>query len=226
MLRPACVLFFLLSILTGIIYPVLVMGIGKIFFAEQIAGSLIEKDGKIIGSALIGQNFNEPKYFWGRPSETGNTPYNAQASGGSNLGPLNPVLQENVTANKTNLWGHATSTTLPYNPLSSGGSELGPLNPKLLNEVKERVNLLRQTNAQAQQVIPVELVTASASGLDPHISPAAAFYQAPRVATARGLSVESINQLIQAHIEGRQWGIFGEPRINVLQLNLTLDQHF
>jgi K+-transporting ATPase ATPase C chain len=185
MLRPAIVLFLMLSIITGVVYPVFVLGVGKVFFAEEAQGSLISHNGTNVGSVLIGQNFTEPKYFWGRLSATANNPYNALASGGSNLGPLNPAL---------------------------------------IDTVKARAIELQHADPQQAGLIPVELVTASGSGLDPHISPAAAFYQAQRVASARGMSIEKVNELINAHTEGRQFVLFGEPRINVLQLNLALDQ--
>ena len=183
--RPAVSLFILLSIITGLIYPVLVTGIGKAVFPTQAAGSLIVKDGKPIGSSLIGQNFSDPKYFWGRPSATSPQPYNATASGGSNLGPLNPALTD---------------------------------------AVKGRIAALKAADPDNPMPIPADLVTASGSGLDPHISPAAAEYQLQRVAKARGVAVERIKTLVTANTEGRQWGVFGEPRINVLNLNLALDQ--
>jgi K+-transporting ATPase ATPase C chain len=184
LIRPALTLFVLLSIITGLIYPLLVTGIAQVLFPEQAAGSLIERDGKRLGSRLIGQNFTDPKYFWGRPSATAPQPYNAAASGGSNLGPLNPALKEAV------------------------GS---------------RVNALRAADPGNMQPVPVDLVTTSASGLDPHISPAAAEYQVARVARARGLTPETVRNWVAMRTENRQWGIFGEPRVNVLELNLTLD---
>lgn len=184
LIRPAVTLFILLSVITGLIYPLLVTGIGQALFPEQAAGSLIERDGKLIGSRLIGQNFTDPKYFWGRPSATGPYPYNAAASGGSNLGPLNPALKE---------------------------------------AVESRVKALRIADPGNAAPVPVDLVTASASGLDPHISPAAAEYQVTRVARARGLAPETVRNLVTQQTENRQWGIFGEPRVNVLELNLALD---
>ena len=184
LIRPAVTLFILLSIITGLIYPLLVTGIGQALFPQQAAGSLIERDGKLIGSRLIGQNFTDPKYFWGRPSATGPYPYNAAASGGSNLGPLNPTLKE---------------------------------------AVESRVKALRIADPGNAAPVPVDLVTASASGLDPHISPAAAEYQVMRVARARGLAPEAVRNLVTQQTENRQWGIFGEPRVNVLELNLALD---
>ena len=184
LIRPAVTLFILLSIVTGLIYPLLVTGIGQALFPKQAAGSLIERDGKRVGSRLIGQNFTGPKYFWGRPSATAPQPYNAAASGGSNLGPLNPALKE---------------------------------------AVESRVQALREADPGNTQPVPVDLVTASASGLDPHISPAAAEYQVTRVARARGLAPETVRNLMAMRTENRQWGIFGEPRVNVLELNLALD---
>jgi K+-transporting ATPase ATPase C chain len=185
LIRPAVTLFVLLSVITGLIYPLLVTGIGQALFPKQAAGSLIERDGKLIGSRLIGQNFTDPQYFWGRPSATTPQPYNAAASSGSNLGPLNPALKDAVDA---------------------------------------RVQALRAADPGNTQPIPVDLVTASASGLDPHISPAAAEYQIARVAQARGLAPEIVRKLVAAWTEDRQWGIFGEPRVNVLELNLALDR--
>jgi K+-transporting ATPase ATPase C chain len=184
LIRPAVTLFILLSIITGLIYPLLVTGIGQALFPQQAAGSLIERDGKLVGSRLIGQHFTDPKYFWGRPSATGPYPYNAAASGGSNLGPLNPALKE---------------------------------------AVESRVSVLRAADPGNAAPVPVDLVTASASGLDPHISPAAAEYQVMRVARARGLAPETVRNLVTQQTENRQWGIFGEPRVNVLELNLALD---
>ncbi len=184
LIRPAVVLFVLLSIITGLIYPLLVTGIGQALFPQQAAGSLIERDGKLIGSRLIGQNFTDSQYFWGRPSATAPQPYNAAASGGSNLGPLNPVLKD---------------------------------------AVESRVKALRTADPGNTQPVPIDLVTASASGLDPHISPAAADYQIARVARARGLAPQAVRNLVVQHTEARQWGVFGEPRVNVLELNLALD---
>ena len=184
LLRPALSLFLLLTLITGLAYPLLVTGIVKLAFPHQAGGSLIEKDGKAVGSALIGQNFSDPKYFWGRPSATAPMPYNAAASSGSNLGPLNPALTD---------------------------------------AVKARIEALRAADPDKRDPVPADLVTASASGLDPHISPAAAAYQAGRVARARGLAESEVAALLARHIEGRQWGLFGEPRVNVLRLNLALD---
>jgi K+-transporting ATPase ATPase C chain len=183
-LRPAVVSFLLLTLLTGIAYPLVVTGISQGLMPVQANGSLIIKDGKPVGSGLIGQSFSDPKYFWSRPSATGPTPYNAAASSGSNQGPTNPAL---------------------------------------LDAVKARVQALRDADPGNQQPVPVDLVTASASGLDPHISPAAAEYQLARVARVRNLDPDAVRKLVAEHTEGRQFGIFGEPRVNVLELNLALD---
>ena len=171
LLRPAISLFILLSIITGIVYPVVVTGIGKALFPAQAAGSLIIKDGKPVGSKLIGQNFSDPKYFWGRPSATSPQPYNGTASSGSNLGPLNPALTD---------------------------------------AVKSRIDALKAADPDNKLPIPVDLVTASGSGLDPHISPAAAEYQVARVARVRHLDAGVVEKLVAVHTEGRQWGVLGE----------------
>ena len=184
LLRPALTLFVLLTLLTGVFYPLVVTGIGKLAFADAAAGSLIYQDGKSVGSALIGQNFSAPQYFWGRPSATGPYPYNAAASSGSNQGPLNPALAQAVQVRVQALQAADPGNTLP---------------------------------------VPADLVMASASGLDPHISPEAAAYQAGRVARARGLGVEQVRAIVAQHTAGRQWGFFGEPRVQVLELNLALD---
>ncbi|CDH46127.1 MAG: potassium-transporting ATPase subunit KdpC [Candidatus Competibacteraceae bacterium] len=184
LIRPALSLFILLTIITGLIYPLAVTGIGQALFPAQAAGSLIQRDGKVIGSRLIGQNFTDPKYFWGRPSATGPYPYNAAASSGSNLGPLNPALHDAVAG---------------------------------------RVKALREADPGNSAPVPVDLVTTSASGLDPQISPAAAAYQAARVARVRGLKLDAVQTLVAQHTEDRQWGVFGEPRVKVLELNLALD---
>jgi K+-transporting ATPase ATPase C chain len=184
-LRPAISIFLLLTLVTGVAYPLLVTAIGAAAFPRQANGSLIMQDDKAIGSELIGQNFSEPKYFWGRLSGTGPMPYNAAASGGTNLGPLNPALIANV---------------------------------------KARIDALRAADPATTAPVPVDLVTASGSGLDPHISPAAAQYQIARVARARNLPEAAVRQLVEQMTEGRQFGIFGEPRVNVLALNLALDQ--
>jgi K+-transporting ATPase ATPase C chain len=183
-LRPALVLFLLLTLLTGVVYPLVVTALAQLAFPGQAAGSLVLRDGQAIGSALIGQSFNDPRYFWGRPSATTPQPYNGAASNASNLGPLNPALAE---------------------------------------AVKGRVAALRAADPGNQAPVPIDLVTASASGLDPEESVAAASYQAGRVARARGLPASRVQALIAAHAEGRLLGILGEPRVNVLELNLALD---
>jgi K+-transporting ATPase ATPase C chain len=184
LLRPALSLFVLLTAITGIAYPLVVTGIAKVAFPEAADGSLIVKDGKAVGSSLIGQNFTDPKYFWGRPSATSPMPYNASASSGSNQGPLNPAL---------------------------------------VDAVKGRIDALKAADPDNTRPIPADLVTASASGLDPQISPAAAAYQTERVARLRGLSPAAVKMLVERNTEDRQWSIFGEPRVNVLALNLALD---
>ena len=184
-LKPALLMLALLTVLTGGVYPLLVTGIAQGLFPHQANGSLIEQDGKVVGSELIGQPFSDPKYFWGRPSATGPVAYNASASSGSNLGPLNPALEE---------------------------------------AVKVRIDALKASDPANTAPIPVDLVTASGSGLDPHISPAAARWQAPRIARIRGLSEAGVMQFIDAHTEGRQLGLLGEPRVNVLTLNEALDR--
>jgi potassium-transporting ATPase KdpC subunit len=183
-LRSALILFILLTAVTGIAYPLLITSIGQTVFPHQAKGSLILQDGRVLGSELIGQPFADPKYFWGRPSATAPFPYNAAASSGSNLGPLNLVL---------------------------------------LDAVKARVEALRHADPSQQGPIPIDLVTASGSGLDPHISPAAAEYQSSRVAKARKLDPKRVRELVAKYTEGRQLGILGEPRVNVLKLNLALD---
>ena len=182
--RPALVLFALLGALTGLVYPLAVTGAAKALFPSQAAGSLVVQGGTAVGSSLIGQNFSDPKHFWGRPSATAPQPYNASASGGSNLGPLNPALAD---------------------------------------AVKARVEALRAADPDNTAPVPVDLVTASASGLDPDISPAAARYQAARVARVRGVPVEQINALIEKNTQSALWGVLGESRVNVLALNLALD---
>ncbi len=184
LIRPALSLFALLSIITGMVYPLAVTGIAQALFPAAAHGSLIQKEGKPVGSLLIGQNFTSPQYFWGRPSATAPYPYNATASGGSNLGPLNPALAD---------------------------------------AVKARIAALKAADPANTQTVPVDLVTTSGSGLDPHISPAAVEYQAARVAKARSLPLEKVKQLVAQHTEQRQWWLFGEPRVNVLALNLALD---
>ena len=183
-LRPALILLIVLTVLTGVIYPAIVTGIAQLVFPRQANGSLIVKDGKVIGSALIGQPFDDPKYFWGRPSATSPFGYNAASSSGSNLSPTNPAL---------------------------------------IKGVQERVDALRAADPGNTAPVPVDLVTASGSGLDPHISPAAALYQVNRVAKARKLDPAAVRDLVERHTEGRQFGFLGEPRVNVLALNLALD---
>jgi potassium-transporting ATPase KdpC subunit len=184
LLRPAVSLFVLLTVITGVAYPLAVTGLAKVAFPEAADGSLIVKDGKAVGSSLIGQNFTDPKYFWGRPSATGPMPYNASASGGSNQGPLNPAL---------------------------------------VDAVKGRIEALKAADPDNKLPIPADLVNASASGLDPHISPEAAAYQVTRVAGQRHLLPADVKALVGQYTEGRQWGVFGEPRVNVLKLNIALD---
>jgi potassium-transporting ATPase KdpC subunit len=183
-IRPALTTLLILTVLTGLVYPLAVTGLAQLFFPDQANGSLILHEGKGVGSRLIGQPFDAPHYFWSRPSATSPFPYNAAASGGSNLGPTNPALIE---------------------------------------VVKARVATLRAADPGNDSPIPVDLVTASGSGLDPHISPAAALYQVKRVARARGLDESTVQTLVTQHTEGRQFGFLGEPRINVLELNLALD---
>lgn len=185
MIRPAVSLFIVLTVVTGVVYPLAVTGVAKAAFPHQAEGSLIVKDGKAIGSSLIGQNFTEPKYFWGRPSATGPMPYNASGSSGSNQGPLNPAL---------------------------------------VDAVKGRIDALKAADPGNASPIPIDLVSASASGLDPHISVAAAQYQAARVARVRGLSDDVVHAAVTRHSEGRMFGLLGEARVNVLELNLDLDQ--
>lgn len=190
-LRPALVLLILLTLITGVIYPLVVTGVAQVAFPQQANGSLIFQDGRAVGSELIGQQFDDPQYFWGRLSATGTFPYNA--------------------FNADNLTG-------------SSGSNYGPLNQALLKMVQARIDALKAADPENSAPIPVDLVTASGSGLDPHISLAAALYQAARVARVRGLSEEQVRQLIDQSTEGRQFGFLGEPRVNVLKLNLALDE--
>jgi len=183
-LKPALIVLVLLSLVTGVAYPLIVTGIAQAVFPSQANGSLILRDGKPVGSSLIGQPFDDPGYFWGRLSATAPFAYNAGASSGSNLGPINPAL-------------HAAA--------------------------KGRIDALREADPGNQAPVPVDLVTASGSGLDPDISPAAAFYQVPRVARARHLNEERVRELVHTHVRHRQLGLLGEPRVNVLRLNLALD---
>jgi potassium-transporting ATPase KdpC subunit len=183
-IRPALVLFVVMTALTGFLYPLLVTGVATGLFPVKVAGSLLEQDGVVVGSSLIGQSFSDPKYFWGRRSATGPMPYNAAASSGSNQGPLNPAL---------------------------------------LEAAESRVAALREADPGNSAPVPVDLVTASGSGLDPHISIAAALYQLPRVARIRSLEVEQVRQLVAANTERSVPGFVGPPRVNVLALNRALD---
>jgi potassium-transporting ATPase KdpC subunit len=183
-LRSAALLLALFTLFTGVLYPVAMTGIAQGLFAEQANGSLLQRDGAVTGSALIGQPFHDVGYFWGRPSATSGGAYNAAASSGSNLGPTNPAL---------------------------------------LEAVRERVAQLRAADPSQREAVPVDLITASGSGLDPHISPAAAYYQVRRVAHARKLPEADVRALVRVHTEGRTLGLWGEPRVNVLRLNLALD---
>ena len=189
-LRPAFFMLLIFTVITGVIYPLAVTGIAQVVFPRQANGSLIVIDGKAYGSELIGQQFDDPKYFWGRISATGTFPYNA--------------------FNADNLTG-------------SSGSNYGPLNPALMEMVQARVDALKAADPANTLPIPVDLVTASGSGLDPHISVAAALYQVNRVAQARGLSQDAVKTLVDQYTQGRQFGFLGEPTVNVLELNLALD---
>jgi potassium-transporting ATPase KdpC subunit len=183
-IRNSLMSILLFTILTGIIYPVVVTGISQVVFAHQANGSIITKNGKVVGSSLLGQEFGDPRYFWGRLSAT--TPY-------------------------------------PYNGGSSSGSNLGPNNPDLMKAVQARIQALRSADQGNEAKIPVDLVTASGSGLDPHISPAAAEYQLHRVAKSRGIDESKVRTMIEQHTQGRWLGLIGEPVVNVLELNLALD---
>lgn len=184
-LRTALVIFALLTVITGLLYPGIVTGVGRIFFADEATGSMVLRDGQAVGSRLLGQAFSDPKYFWSRPSATGSQSYNGAASSGSNLAATNPALAQAVV---------------------------------------ERIAALRVTDPGNKRAVPVDLVTASGSGLDPHISPAAAHYQVARVARVRGLREADVRALVEALTESRTLGVLGEPRVNVLQLNLALDE--
>jgi potassium-transporting ATPase KdpC subunit len=183
-LLPSLLTLLVFSVLTGLIYPLLVTGISALCCEQQAQGSLIRRDERLVGSSLIGQPFDDPKYFWPRPSAT---------------------------------------TPQPYNGASSAGSNLGPTNPAQLDAVRTRLAALQQADRDNKSAVPVDLVTASASGLDPHISPAAAEYQLLRVARARAIDPQRLRTLVAAHTQARQWAVLGEPRVNVLELNLALD---
>ena len=183
--RPLLVIFAVLTALTGLAYPAVMTAFGQAAFHDQANGSMLEQNGKVVGSKLIGQQFDAPQYFWGRLSATTPMPYNAQGSGGSNLGPTNPAL---------------------------------------LDEIKGRLDALKAAGTDMSQAVPVDLVTSSGSGLDPEISPAAAQYQIERVAKARKLAPNDVQALVDRYTTGRQFGVLGEPGVNVLQLNLALDE--
>jgi K+-transporting ATPase ATPase C chain len=193
-IRPAVIMIIALTVITGLLYPLFMTGIAKAIFPSQAAGSLIERDGKVIGSALIGQEFTSDRYFHGRPSAT--------------------VAPDPNDSTKT--------VSKPYNAANSGGSNLGPTNKALVDRVKEAVDKLKAENPSAP--VPIDLVTTSGGGLDPHISPDAALFQVPRVAKARNMPEDRIRQLVNSQIEGRTLGFLGEPRVNVLALNLALDR--
>jgi K+-transporting ATPase ATPase C chain len=182
-LRQAVLVFLALTLLTGVAYPVLITIAAQVLFPHQANGSLIQRDGKLVGSRLIGQQFDDPKYFWSRPS----------------------------------------ATSPAYNGGASTGSNYGPTNPAQLEAVKNRLEAIQKTHPDQKGPVPVDLVTASGSGLDPHISPAAAEYQVARVAQARAIDPQRVRELVSQHIEGRTLGVLGEPRVNVLELNLALD---
>lgn len=185
-LRPAILVFILLTLVTGVVYPLAVTGLAQLAFAQQANGSLIEAGDRVVGSALLGQPFTSSKYFWSRPSATSPAPYNGAVSSGSNLGPINPALE---------------------------------------SAVRERIAALRAVDPSNRTPVPVDLVTASASGLDPHISPAAAQYQLARVARARQMQPDELRKLVQEATQGRTFGILGEPRVNVVKLNRLLDAY-
>lgn len=184
LLRQAIVLFLGLTVITGVAYPLLVTGAAQAVFPHEANGSLVQTGGRAVGSSLIGQSFDEPRYFWSRPSATSPDPYNGASSGGSNQGPTNPALSD---------------------------------------AAKKRIAALHAADPQNPAPVPVDMVTASGSGLDPEISPAAARYQVGRVARARGMDAAAVQALVDAHTKGRQLGVLGEPRVNVLELNLALD---
>lgn len=192
-IRPAIVMMAVLTVLTGLVYPLAMTAIAQLVFPRQANGSLIEKDGKVIGSALIGQNFTRPEYFHGRPSAT------------TEPDPKDPTK----------------SVAAPYNAANSSGSNAGPTAKSLVERVQADAKALKEENPNAP--VPIDLVTTSASGLDPEISPAAALFQVPRVAKARGRDEAEIRRLVQLHTEARTFGVIGEPRVNVLKLNMALD---
>lgn len=187
LIRPALLLLLVLTAITGVLYPLAVTGVGQVLFAHTANGSVMEKDGKPLGSELIGQSFTDPKYFWPRPSAT---------------------------------------SPFPDNPSASGASNLGPTNPALTDAVKQRIATLRAADSDNQAPVPVDLVTASASGVDPDISPAAANYQIARVAKARHMNPDDVGKLVERATENRQFALLGEPRVNVLKLNLMLDSRW
>ena len=186
MLKNALGLFLILTLVTGVAYPLVVTGIAQLVMPARASGSVVTRGGKPVGSSLLGQQFSDAGHFWGRPSATSPQPYNGASSSGSNLAPTNPAL---------------------------------------LGAINGRVQALRAADPGNAAPVPVDLVTASGSGLDPHISPAAALYQVPRVARARGMNESTLRELVAAHVQGRTFGILGEPRINVLELNLALDAY-
>jgi potassium-transporting ATPase KdpC subunit len=187
-LKPAILMLLVMTVLTGLVYPLLTTGVAKLVFPFQANGSLIEKDGKLVGSALIGQQFAEPRYFWGRLSATGTYPYNASASGGTNFGPLNPALADSAKA-----------------------------------RIEALTNAEQDVGIQQTKAVPIDLVTASGSGLDPHISVAAAEYQLARVAKVRGLPEAKVRELVAANTQANWLGLFGDAHVNVLKVNLALD---
>ena len=193
-IRPAIVLVITLTLITGVAYPFAVTGIAQVIFPHKSQGSLVERDGKVVGSALIGQEFKGEGYFHGRPSAT--------------------VAPDPNDSTKT--------VPAPYNTANSGGSNLGPTNKALIERVQGDVDKLKQENPSAD--VPIDLVTTTGGGLDPHISPAAALFQVPRVAKARNMPEDRVRRLVDEHIEGRTFGLLGEPRVNVLALNLALDR--
>lgn len=208
--RQAFLLLVVFTILTGIIYPLAITGLAQVVFPHQANGSLIYRAGKPVGSSLIGQPFTDPKYFWSRPSATSPVPYNAGSSNGSNLGPTNPDLMKAVAERVAAL-----------RKADPGKKGTGPIDAQ---HPKGRAGKLDLSPFSPDDVpVPIDLVTSSASGLDPHISPAAAEYQVRRVAKSRGLDPETVRQLIARHTAGRTLGVLGEPRVNVVELNLALD---